>query len=128
LNFIVAEVLALLTHFLSFILGLVVVSKHEKIFTRQETPKKCWYFVDSIEIIYFVVVLSLVTNIWFIYNQIGWMAGNYDQNLKDVVYLQWMWYHTGTGFSVCMLHLTIHWFLKKVRLQEIKRDKTNWKL
>ena len=127
----IPEVLSIFFHSLSFLLGLMVVKKNEALFTREEAPKKCWFTVDAIEAIYIVVVLSLITNIWFIYNQIDWMVGEYDKNLKDMIYLQWMWYHVGTGISVCMLHLTIHWFLKNIKVTtttEQQQEKTNWKL
>lgn len=123
----IPEILAICFHSLSILLGLFLVKRHEDIFTRELSPKPHRYCVDFIEGVYVVVVLSIMTNLWFIYNQTMWMVEGYSKSLNPMVYLQWMWYHTGTGVVVSLLHLVIHWLLsnyKKTRTQV----KTNWKL
>lgn len=115
LVFLVPEILAICFHGLSLLLGCYVVWKNEDIFTRKTKPKKKFHTVDKIEITYFVVILSLIMNLWFLFNQVDWMFGGYSSSLKTNVYLQWMWYHVGTGVSVCLLHITVHWLLEKIK-------------
>lgn len=107
----ILEISSLLFHTVSLVLGLYLVKKHEDIFTREFTPKKTRFCIDFIEGVYLVVVLLMIMNFWFIYNQTVWIVKDYDKDLKPMVYLQWMRYHTGTGIVVSLLHLVIHWLL-----------------
>lgn len=109
----VIEILAIVMHFVSLILGGWVLHRHKDILTRVNNPRKSFFHFDFIEAVSWTITLSTICNLWFVFNQIDWMTQGYSEKLDPTLYLKWMSYHLGTGISVTMLHFVIHCILEK---------------